>query len=94
MLSQEPSVALALQILDGSPLRPGDKLNMSVTPAKFEQKGKISGGKGSGLGWAISSTRYMPKQVWLTLHTFGLMILILKYFVCEISLQKYCFKKI
>lgn len=63
ILSQEPSVALALQILDGSPLRPGDKLNMSVTPAKFEQKGKIRGGKVSGPGWAISSTRYKPKQV-------------------------------
>ncbi|XP_071713459.1 splicing factor U2AF-associated protein 2 [Rutidosis leptorrhynchoides] len=37
---KEPSVALALQILDGSPLRPGDKINMSVTPAKFEQKGE------------------------------------------------------
>ncbi|MFS7996558.1 putative RNA recognition motif domain, nucleotide-binding alpha-beta plait domain superfamily [Helianthus anomalus] len=37
---KEPSVALAIQILDGSPLRPGDKINMSVTPAKFEQKGK------------------------------------------------------
>ena len=41
ILAQEPSVALALQILDGSPLRPGDKIPMSVTPAKFEQKGKI-----------------------------------------------------
>ena len=38
--SQEPSVALALQILNGSPLRLGDKINMSVTPAKFEQKGE------------------------------------------------------
>ncbi|KVI07551.1 splicing factor U2AF-associated protein 2 [Cynara cardunculus var. scolymus] len=37
---KEPSVALALQILDGSPLRPGDKITMSVTPAKFEQKGE------------------------------------------------------
>ncbi|KAJ9546073.1 hypothetical protein OSB04_025780 [Centaurea solstitialis] len=37
---KEPSVALALQILDGSPLRPGDKIPMSVTPAKFEQKGE------------------------------------------------------
>ncbi|KAJ0442707.1 putative RNA recognition motif domain, nucleotide-binding alpha-beta plait domain superfamily [Helianthus annuus] len=37
---KEPSVALAIQILDGSPLRPGDKINMSVTPAKFEQKGE------------------------------------------------------
>ncbi|KAK3031014.1 hypothetical protein RJ639_036864 [Escallonia herrerae] len=36
---KEPSVALAVQILDGSPLRPGDKIPMSVTPAKFEQKG-------------------------------------------------------
>ncbi|GJU33673.1 splicing factor U2af-associated protein 2, partial [Tanacetum coccineum] len=37
---KEPSVALALQILNGSPLRLGDKINMSVTPAKFEQKGE------------------------------------------------------
>ncbi|KAL5580101.1 hypothetical protein UlMin_012543 [Ulmus minor] len=37
---KEPSVALALQILDGSPLRPGDKIPMSVTQAKFEQKGE------------------------------------------------------
>ncbi|XP_076926605.1 splicing factor U2AF-associated protein 2-like [Bidens hawaiensis] len=37
---KEPSVALAMQILDGSPLRPGDNVNMSVTPAKFEQKGE------------------------------------------------------
>jgi HIV Tat-specific factor 1 len=36
---KEPSVALATQILDGSPLRPGDKIPLSVTPAKFEQKG-------------------------------------------------------
>ncbi|EXC24922.1 HIV Tat-specific factor 1-like protein [Morus notabilis] len=37
---KEPSVPLALQILDGSPLRPGDKIPMSVTQAKFEQKGE------------------------------------------------------
>ncbi|KAK4785184.1 hypothetical protein SAY86_001873 [Trapa natans] len=37
---KEPSVALAVQILDGTPLRPGDKLLMSVTQAKFEQKGE------------------------------------------------------
>ncbi|XP_062105143.1 splicing factor U2AF-associated protein 2 [Humulus lupulus] len=36
---KEPSVALALQILDGAPFRPGDKISMTVTPAKFEQKG-------------------------------------------------------
>ncbi|KAA8538816.1 hypothetical protein F0562_025508 [Nyssa sinensis] len=36
---KEPSVALALQILDGTPLRPGGKIPMSVTQAKFEQKG-------------------------------------------------------
>uniref|UniRef100_A0A7N0RAY8 RRM domain-containing protein n=1 Tax=Kalanchoe fedtschenkoi TaxID=63787 RepID=A0A7N0RAY8_KALFE len=36
---KEPSVALALQILDGTPLRPVDKIPMSVTQAKFEQKG-------------------------------------------------------
>lgn len=37
---KEPSVALALQILDGSPLRPGGKIPLSVTLAKFEQKGE------------------------------------------------------
>ncbi|KAL1340059.1 hypothetical protein AAHE18_U090700 [Arachis hypogaea] len=37
---KEPSVALALQILDGTPLRPGDKIPMSVSQAKFEQKGE------------------------------------------------------
>ncbi|XP_061342617.1 splicing factor U2AF-associated protein 2 [Gastrolobium bilobum] len=36
---KEPSVALATQILDGTPLRPGGKLPMSVSQAKFEQKG-------------------------------------------------------
>ncbi|KAF3455172.1 hypothetical protein FNV43_RR05620 [Rhamnella rubrinervis] len=36
---KEPSVALALQILDGTPLRPGGNIPMSVTQAKFEQKG-------------------------------------------------------
>lgn len=32
-------MALALQILDGTPLRPGGKIPMSVTQARFEQKG-------------------------------------------------------
>ncbi|RDY05479.1 HIV Tat-specific factor 1-like protein, partial [Mucuna pruriens] len=36
---KEPSVALATQILDGTSLRPGGKIPMSVTLAKFEQKG-------------------------------------------------------
>lgn len=36
---QEPSVSLAIQILDGAPLRPGGKIPMSVSIAKFEQKG-------------------------------------------------------
>ncbi|XP_059438046.1 splicing factor U2AF-associated protein 2 [Corylus avellana] len=36
---KEPSVVLALQILDGTPLRPGGNIPMSVTQAKFEQKG-------------------------------------------------------
>ncbi|KAL2325267.1 hypothetical protein Fmac_024325 [Flemingia macrophylla] len=36
---KEPSVALALQILDGAPLRPDGKTPMSVSQAKFEQKG-------------------------------------------------------
>ncbi|XP_058215543.1 splicing factor U2AF-associated protein 2 isoform X1 [Rhododendron vialii] len=37
---KEPSVALAVQLLDGAPLRPGGKIPMSVTQAKFEQKGE------------------------------------------------------
>jgi len=32
-------VELALKILDGTPLRPGGQPIMSVTRAKFEQKG-------------------------------------------------------
>jgi len=32
-------VALAIQILDGAPFRPGGKIPMSVSQAKFEQKG-------------------------------------------------------
>uniref|UniRef100_A0A1D1YVL5 HIV Tat-specific factor 1 n=1 Tax=Anthurium amnicola TaxID=1678845 RepID=A0A1D1YVL5_9ARAE len=36
---KEPSVALAIEILDGTPLRPGGKILMSVSKAKFEQKG-------------------------------------------------------
>ncbi|XVE90694.1 hypothetical protein DITRI_Ditri20bG0097500 [Diplodiscus trichospermus] len=36
---KEPSVALAVQILDGTPLRPTGKIPMSVSQAKFEQKG-------------------------------------------------------
>ncbi|CAI9090800.1 OLC1v1025655C2 [Oldenlandia corymbosa var. corymbosa] len=37
---KEASVDLAIKILDGAPLRPGDKVPMSVTKAKFEQKGE------------------------------------------------------
>lgn len=42
---QEPSVDLATQILDGTPLRPDSKtpIPMSVTKAKFEQKGQSHG---------------------------------------------------
>ncbi|XP_042034328.1 splicing factor U2AF-associated protein 2-like isoform X1 [Salvia splendens] len=36
---KEPSVDLAIKILDGAPLRPGEKTTMSVSLAKFEQKG-------------------------------------------------------
>ncbi|XP_057801639.1 splicing factor U2AF-associated protein 2-like [Salvia miltiorrhiza] len=36
---KEPSVDLAIKILDGAPLRPGGKTPMSVSLAKFEQKG-------------------------------------------------------
>lgn len=37
---KEPSVDLALQILDGATFRPGGTIPMSVTRAKFEQKGE------------------------------------------------------
>ncbi|CDP04154.1 unnamed protein product [Coffea canephora] len=37
---KEPSVDLAIQILDGTPFRAGGKIPMSVTKAKFEQKGE------------------------------------------------------
>ncbi|KAL8166228.1 hypothetical protein V2J09_007727, partial [Rumex salicifolius] len=37
---KEPSVALAIQLLDGVPLRTGGSIPMSVTQAKFEQKGE------------------------------------------------------
>ncbi|TVT97962.1 hypothetical protein EJB05_56762 [Eragrostis curvula] len=38
---KEPSVALAVQLLDGTSFRPGGKTMMSVSPAKFEQKGDV-----------------------------------------------------
>ncbi|KAF3337862.1 Splicing factor U2AF-associated protein 2 [Carex littledalei] len=37
---KDPSVDLAIKILDGTPFRPGGKTLMSVSPAKFEQKGE------------------------------------------------------
>lgn len=39
---QEPSVALAIQLLDGASFRPGGKTLMSVSVAKFQQKGKFT----------------------------------------------------
>jgi HIV Tat-specific factor 1 len=36
---KEPSVDLALQLLDGAPFRPDSAKPMTVTKAKFEQKG-------------------------------------------------------
>ncbi|KAL6640465.1 hypothetical protein ACP70R_021588 [Stipagrostis hirtigluma subsp. patula] len=38
---KEPSVALAVQLLDGTSFRPGGKTLMSVSPAKFQQKGDV-----------------------------------------------------
>ncbi|KAG8082528.1 hypothetical protein GUJ93_ZPchr0014g47187 [Zizania palustris] len=38
---KEPSVALAIQLLDGTSFRPGGKTLMSVSQAKFEQKGNV-----------------------------------------------------
>ncbi|XP_066334857.1 splicing factor U2AF-associated protein 2-like [Miscanthus floridulus] len=38
---KDPSVALAVQLLDGTSFRPGGKTPMSVSPAKFEQKGDV-----------------------------------------------------
>lgn len=38
---KEPSVDLAIKILDGVPFRPGGKDSMTVSRAKFEQKGDV-----------------------------------------------------
>ncbi|CAD6268872.1 unnamed protein product [Miscanthus lutarioriparius] len=38
---KEPSVALAVQLLDGTSFRPGGKTLMSVSPARFQQKGDV-----------------------------------------------------
>lgn len=35
-------MALAIQLLDGAPFRPGDKIPMSVSLAKFQQKGRLN----------------------------------------------------
>lgn len=43
---KQPSVDLALQILDGTCLRDGDTQTMTITQAKFEQKGKFVAKKG------------------------------------------------
>jgi HIV Tat-specific factor 1 len=36
VIMQEPSVALVVQLLDGTSFRPGGKTMMLVSPAKFE----------------------------------------------------------
>jgi HIV Tat-specific factor 1 len=38
---QEPSVPLAIQLLDGTSFRPGGKTLMSVSVAEFQQRGKF-----------------------------------------------------
>ena len=38
---QEPSVPLAIQLLDGTSFRPGGKTLMSVSVAQFQQRGKF-----------------------------------------------------
>lgn len=38
---KEPSVDLAIKLLDGAPFRPGGTQLMTVTRAKFEQKGEV-----------------------------------------------------
>uniref|UniRef100_A0ACD5UCH1 Uncharacterized protein n=1 Tax=Avena sativa TaxID=4498 RepID=A0ACD5UCH1_AVESA len=38
---KEPSVPLAIQLLDGTSFRPGDKILMSVSVAEFQQKGEV-----------------------------------------------------
>jgi HIV Tat-specific factor 1 len=49
---QEPSVDLAVQLLDKTSFRPGGKTLMSVSPAKFEQKGIVS--------WLKTVTFFVP----------------------------------
>lgn len=56
-----PSVELACQILDGTPLR-ATGANMSVTPAKFEMKGQqYQDKKGPGAGGAAAAKAAKPK---------------------------------
>jgi hypothetical protein len=40
-MMQEPSVPLAIQLLDGTSFRPGGKTLMSVSVAEFQQRGKF-----------------------------------------------------
>ncbi|CAI5465680.1 unnamed protein product [Closterium sp. Yama58-4] len=82
-----PSVDLALKILDGTPLRLGDKQPMSVTLAKFEQKGdkqpmpvtlakfeqKVSGGDGMAVK-AMASCKVHPLCCYSTLSKTSLLL--------------------
>lgn len=38
---REPSVDLAIQLLDGAPFRPTMAVNMTVSKARFEMKGEV-----------------------------------------------------
>ncbi|CAJ1976332.1 unnamed protein product [Sphenostylis stenocarpa] len=60
---KEPSVALAIQILDGAPLRPGGKITMSVSQAKFEQKGGRDDAKVSIPATVILRNMFAPAEM-------------------------------
>ncbi|CAN6471854.1 unnamed protein product [Victoria cruziana] len=62
-LDEEPSVDLAIQILDGTGLRPGAPLCMSVTRAKFEQKGGRDDAKVLVPGTVILRHMFAPSEL-------------------------------
>ncbi|KAJ8629628.1 hypothetical protein MRB53_022951 [Persea americana] len=95
---KEPFVSLAIQLLDGTPLCPGGKIPMSVSIAKFEQKGdafiakqmdkkkkkKLKRVEDKILGWGMNFER----RHMLALHNHSVGILLLLRLSVQMSLMK------
>ncbi|XP_021636865.2 uncharacterized protein LOC110632827 isoform X2 [Hevea brasiliensis] len=60
---KEPSVDLAMQILDGTPLRPGGTVPMTVSQAKFEQKGGLDDKKVSIPATVVLRYMFTPVEM-------------------------------